>query len=94
MKWVAQACCGVSTLEIFKTQLDANQHNLLVAAPAFCRALDLDDLCRGLLTLVILIFLFFGGGSVKMVPAIRWNIRCSASKIGNKFFKQKWYFAL
>lgn len=58
MRRVAQACCGICVLEIRKTQLHTNQPNLLVAAPAFCRALDLDGLCRALLTLVILILGF------------------------------------
>lgn len=78
MRRVAQACCGICVLEIRKTQLDTNQPNLLVAAPAFCRALDLDGLCRALLTLVILILGFVG-----FLP------HCV-----KKFFKQTCYFTL
>lgn len=37
---------------------------------------------------------FFFSDCMKMVHIIRWNIRCMAFKTGNKFFKQKWYFAL
>lgn len=70
---VAQACCGVCVSEICKTQLHTNLPNLLVAAPAFCRALYLDGLCRALLTLVILNFVgFFFSHCVKKFFKQKW----------------------